>query len=120
MAQNIPPELEKDLRKYENLKRQEEGFSNLVRTYKDQVEQLKETLAQLQKQPDDTVTYKAVGQVMFRVEAPAMVKELADQISELERSIKMAETKLESLTPDVAELHSKIQLELSKRNLRLQ
>ena len=68
MAQNIPPELEKDLRKYENLRRQQEAFTNMVETYKERVTQLNETLENLSKQPDDTVTYKAVGQVMFRVE----------------------------------------------------
>jgi prefoldin beta subunit len=120
MAQNIPPELEQDLRKFDNLRRQEEGFSNMVRTYKEQVEQLKETLAQLGKQPDDTVTFKAVGQVMFKVEKPALAKEIEDQIGDLEKSIEKAESKLKSLTPEVAELQKTIQLELSKRNLRLQ
>ncbi|MFW9786302.1 MAG: prefoldin subunit [Candidatus Thorarchaeota archaeon] len=120
MAQNIPPELEKDLRKFDNLRRQEEGFSNLVRTYKEQVEQLKETLSELASQPDDVVTYKTVGQVMFRVEKPTLIDELENRVRELDSSIKKAETKLKSLTPELAELQKTIQLELAKRNLTLQ
>ncbi|MFW9805594.1 MAG: prefoldin subunit [Candidatus Thorarchaeota archaeon] len=120
MAQNIPPELEKDLRKYDNLRRQQEAFANMVETYKERVKQIKETLDNLKKQPDDVVTYKAVGQVMFRVEKPSMVEELEADAKGLERSIEQAEKKLETLTPELTELQNSIQLELSKRNLRLQ
>ncbi|MHA1964200.1 MAG: prefoldin subunit [Candidatus Thorarchaeota archaeon] len=120
MAQNIPPELEKDLRKFENLRRQQEAFTNMVETYKERVKQLNETLDNLKKQPDDTVTYKAVGQVMFKVEKPAMVDELVTEVKGLEKSIVQAEKKLETLTPELTELQTTIQLELSKRNLRLQ
>lgn len=120
MAQNIPPELENDLRKFENLRRQQEGFSNMVETYKERVKQLTETLEQLKKQPDDTVTYKGVGQVMFRVEKPAMVEELETEAEGLGKSIEQAEKKLETLTPELEELQKTIQLELSKRNLRIQ
>lgn len=120
MAQNIPPELDSDIRKLYNLKRQHDAFTNMVETYKERVKQLNETLENLQKQPDDTITYKAVGQVMFRVEKPAMVSELETEAKGLEKSIKQAETKLATLTPELTELDNKIQLELSKRNLRLQ
>ena len=120
MAQNIPPELENELRKFENLRRQQEGFSNMVQSYKERVTQINETLEQLKKQPDDTVTYKGVGQVMFRVEKPAMVEELETEAEGLGKSIEQAEKKLETLTPELAELQKTIQLELSKRNLRIQ
>jgi len=120
MAQNIPPELDSDIRKLYNLKRQQEAFTNMVETYKERVKQLNETLENLSKQPDDTITYKAVGQVMFRVEKPAMVDELETETKGLERSITQAEAKLKTLTPELTELENKVQLELSKRNLRLQ
>ena len=120
MAQKIPPELENELRKYDNLRHQEEGYSNMVRAYKEQVEQLKETLDQLRKQPDDVVTYKTVGQVMFKVEKPSMIEELEDKVRELDSSIKKAEAKLKTLTPELAELQKSIQLEIAKRNLTLQ
>jgi prefoldin beta subunit len=120
MAQNIPPELEKDLRKYDNLRRQQEAFANMVENYKERVRQLNETLENLKKQPDDTVTYKAVGQVMFRVEKPAMVDELESETKSLQKGIEQAEKKLETLTPELTELQKTIQIELSKRNLRLQ
>jgi chaperonin cofactor prefoldin len=57
---------------------------------------------------------------MFKVEKPALAKEIEDQIGDLEKSIEKAETKLKSLSPEVAELQKSVQLELSKRNLRLQ
>ncbi len=120
MAQNIPPELEQDLRKFENLRRQQEAFTNMVETYQERVKQLNETLENLTKQPDDTVTYKAVGQVMFRVEKPAMVDELDAEVKGLEKSVVQAEKKLETLNPELEELQKTIQLELSKRNLRIQ
>lgn len=120
MAQNIPPELDSDIRKLYNLKRQHEAFTNMVETYTERTKQLKETLENLEKQPDDTITYKAVGQVMFRVEKIAMVGELKTEVTGLEKSMEQAEKKLETLTPELSELENNIQLELSKRNLRIQ
>ncbi len=120
MAQNIPPELDSDIRKLYNLKRQHEAFTNMVETYAERVKQINETLENLKKQPDDTITYKAVGQVMFRVEKIAMVDELETEVKGLDKSMAQAKKKLETLTPELTQLENNIQLELSKRNLRLQ
>jgi chaperonin cofactor prefoldin len=120
MAQSLPPELEKIYRKFENKRRQHEGFTNMVETYKERVKQLNETLENLKPQPDDTITYKGVGQVMFRVEKPAMVEEIETEIDSLEKSIVQAEKKLTALVPELTELQNTLQLEISKGNLRLQ
>ena len=112
--------MEKDLRKYENLRRQQEAFTNMVETYKERVTQLNETLENLSKQPDDTVTYKAVGQVMFKVDKPALSTDLDDRQKTLEMRLASTKKQVESLTEKLTELQNKIQMELSKQNLRLQ
>jgi predicted nucleic acid-binding Zn-ribbon protein len=49
-----------------------------------------------------------------------MVDELDTEVKSLEKSIIQAEKKLVTLNPELEELQKTIQLELSKRNLRLQ
>ena len=78
------------------------------------------TLEELKKQPDDTVTYKAVGQVMFKVEKPALTADLDDRQKTLEMRLASTKKQLDSLTEKLQELQTKIQMELSKQNLRLQ
>ena len=78
------------------------------------------TLEELKKQSDDTVTYKAVGQVMFKVEKPAIEEELEDRQKTIEMMLASTTKQTEKLAEQLKELQSKIEIELSKRNLRLQ
>ena len=120
MAQTIPPALEAELKKYENLRRMHESESSLLQAIQNEMMDVKATLEELKKQPDDAVTYKAVGQVMFKVEKPALVEELDEKHRTLEiRKIK-AEKAIKELTDQLTELQKKIQLDLSKQNLRVQ
>jgi chaperonin cofactor prefoldin len=51
---------------------------------------------------------------------PSTVKELADREEVLEKTLNSMNKKVESLAASLKELQEKIQLELSKHNLRLQ
>ena len=120
MAQNIPPALEAEIQKYDTLRRRHESDSVMLQAINTDLLDVKATLEELKKQSDDAVTYKAVGQVMFRVEKPALVGELDDKQRTLELRKKKVEKSIQELSQELTELQSKIQLELSKRNLRLQ
>jgi prefoldin beta subunit len=120
MAQTIPPALEAELKKYDNLRRMHESESTLFQAIQTEMIDVKATLEELKKQPADAVTYKAVGQVMFKVDKPALIEELEEKERTLEiRKIK-AEKSIKDLTEQLTELQKKIQIDLSQRNLQLQ
>ena len=120
MAQTIPPSLEQEIQKFNNLRRSHENLTMMSQTLQSELTDIKATLDELRKQPDDTVTYKAVGQVMFKAEKPAVVEELEDREKTIEMRLASTSKQTEKLVEQLKELQTKIELELSKRNLRLQ
>ncbi len=120
MAQNIPPALEQELQKFETMRRKHETLTAMSQTLKAELTEVKGTLEELKKQPDDTVTYKAVGQVMFKVEKPSIVEELEDREKTVELRLASATKQTGKLADQLKEFQTKIELEFSKRDLRLQ
>jgi prefoldin beta subunit len=120
MAQNIPPALEAELQKFDTMRRNHETLTTMSQALQTEMNEVRGTLEELKKQPDDTVTYKTVGQVMFKVEKPKLSADLEDKQKTLEMRLASTKKQLESLTEKLQELQNKIQLELSKQNLRLQ
>jgi prefoldin beta subunit len=120
MAQKIPPALEQELQKFDTMRRNHETLTAMSQALQSELSEVKATLEELKKQADDVVTYKAVGQVMFKVEKPALVDELDDKQKTLEMRLASTKKQLDTLTEKLQELQNKIQLELSKQNLRLQ
>ena len=120
MAQNIPPALEAELQKFDTMRRNHETLTSMTQALQTELTEVKGTLEELKKQPDETVTYKAVGQVMFKVEKPAITADLDDKQKTLEMRLASTKKQLDSLTEKLQELQNKIQIELSKQNLRLQ
>jgi prefoldin beta subunit len=120
MAQTIPPTLEQEIQKFNDMRRTHESLTMRSQTLQSELTDVKTTLEELRKQPDDTVTYKAVGQVMFKAEKPAVVEELEDREKTIEMRLASTAKQTEKLEKQLKELQTKIELELSKRNLRLQ
>ncbi|MEM2142331.1 MAG: prefoldin subunit [Candidatus Thorarchaeota archaeon] len=120
MAQKLPPALEQELERYEGLRRENETLQLTIQALQSELSELSMTLEQLRKQPDDTVTYKIVGSVMFRVPKPKLVEELEDREKTLQMRVSSYSRKLESSSQKLKELQEKIQIELGKHNLRLQ
>lgn len=120
MAQTLPPALEQEVQKFDTMRRNHETLSVMVQTMQTEVSEVNATLDELRKQPDEVITYRTVGQVMFRVEKTKMVEELEDRHKTLEMRLASTNKQLQTLTDKLKELQSKIEIELSKRNLRLQ
>ena len=119
MAQQIPPEIEHEIMKLENMRRQFEQLMAAIQTRQSELRESEVTLEELKKQPDDTVTYKAVGQVMFKVDKPTLSADLDDRQKTLEMRLASTKKQLDGLTEKLTELQNKIQMELSKQNLRI-
>ena len=120
MSQNIPPALEAELQKFDTMRRNHETLSAMSQALQTELAEVKGTLDELNKQPDETVTYKAVGQVMFRVDKKELSTDLDDKQKTLEMRLASTKKQLDGLTEKLQELQNKIQIELSKQNLRLQ
>ncbi|MHA2084265.1 MAG: hypothetical protein ACXABD_10955 [Candidatus Thorarchaeota archaeon] len=60
MAQRIPPALEEEIRKLDNMQRQYQSFQVMAQTLQNELNEVKATLEELRKESDDTVTYKTV------------------------------------------------------------
>ena len=120
MAQTIPPALEQEIQKFNTMRRTHENLTMISQTLQSELTEIKNTLDELRKQPDETVTYKAVGQVMFKADKPTVVEELEDREKTIEMRLASTSKQAEKLTDQLKELQTKIELELSKRNLRLQ
>jgi chaperonin cofactor prefoldin len=120
MAERLPATLEQDYERYRKMVEEHENWLATARLWDAQISELKRTLEELSKQPDDTVTYKAVGQVMFKVEKPKIVEEMESEKQDKERSLTVLTKKLETQATKIKDLHGKLQVELSKHNLRLQ
>lgn len=120
MAQNIPPALEQELQKFDTMRKNHETLTAMVQALQTELSEINATLEELKKQPDDVVTYKAVGQVMFKVDKPDLTEQLDDRQKTLEMRLASNKKQLDTLTEKLQELQNKIQIELSKQNLRLQ
>ena len=120
MAQQITPELEDKIRKWQNLHQQVELFSNQLSIRQQEMNEINLTLEELKKHPDDTTTYKAVGSVMFKVDKAKLTSDLSDKKETVEASITSMKTRLEQLRKQDKELENQIQIELSQKNLSLQ
>ena len=120
MAQAIPPALEQELQKFDTMRKNLETLQSMAQTMQSELVETKATLDQLREQPDDTPTYKAVGQVMFKVEKPKLVEDLEDREKTLDMRLASTKKQIETLSEKLTELQNKLQVELSKHNLRLQ
>ncbi len=120
MAQQIPPGLEEKIKQYESLRRRHEALQVMIQRLQSELNELEATLEELGKQPDDAVTYKTVGQVMFRVGKKKLVDEMNGRKGTIKESLDNYSSRLESTTGKLQELQSNIQIELGAQNLRVQ
>jgi prefoldin beta subunit len=120
MAQNIPPALEQELKKLDVMRRNFDTLQMMTQSLQQDFGEVKATLEELRKQPDDIVTYKTVGAVMFKVDKPGLVEELDDRQKTLEMQLASTTKKAQDLSEKLKELQNKIQIELGKLNMRLQ
>jgi prefoldin beta subunit len=120
MAQRLPPALEQELQRFEALRREHDTYQMMLQTLQNELSELKETLEELGKQPDSTVTFKTIGQIMFRTEKAKLTEEIQDREKSIEMRLGTLSKKREAVEAKLKELQAKIQIELGKANPRLQ
>jgi prefoldin beta subunit len=120
MAQQIPPEIEHEIMKLENMRRQFEQLMAAIQTRQSELRESEVTLEELKKHPDDAVTYKSVGQIMFQVDKAQLQEDLTSRVSDLKIWLEAKTKGAEKDRKEIEELTKKIQLEISTRNLKVQ
>lgn len=120
MAQQIPPDLEHEIMKLENMRRQFEQLMAAIQTRQNELRESEVTLEELKKHPDDAVTYKSVGQIMFQVDKAKIQEELTNRVSDLRIWLEAKTKGAEKDRKEIDQLTKKIQLDISKRNLKVQ
>jgi len=85
---------------------------------KNDLTELNTTLEELSKVPDDAVTYKLVGHVMFRVEKPALVESLEDRKRTTEIALESYKKRLNTSMEKLQELGAKLQAEFAKLGIK--
>ncbi|MCF2137415.1 MAG: prefoldin subunit beta [Candidatus Thorarchaeota archaeon] len=118
MAQQLPPELQQELMKFDNIRRQHDALQGVLQQMKSELTELKGTLEELSKLPDDTVTYRIVGQVMFKVEKPKLVDDLEDKRRTTELSLESYTKRAESMAESIREMSAKLQTEFAKYGIQ--
>ncbi len=118
MAQQLPPELQQELIKFDNLRRQHETLQVALQQIKSELTELSSTLEELGKLPDDTVTYRIVGQVMFQVDKLQLVKDLEDKKRTTELSLESYTKRANSLGETIREMSTKLQAEFAKYGIQ--
>lgn len=120
MAQTIPPALEDKIRKYETQRRIYESFKTQLHVTQQELSELAMTLKELEKYPEDAVTYKAVGSIMFQVEKAQLTANLQEREGDLKRRTETTNRKTSELENKLTEMKDEITNELSKLNPTLQ
>jgi len=72
-----------------------------------------QTLAELQKTPDDAVIYKAIGSLLVKAEKPKVNEELAERKSLLDTRSTVMTRQEERIRSQIKEAQTKLQEDLS-------
>ena len=120
MAQPIPPEIENEVRKLVIKQQQLEQLMAAIQTRQSELREAEATLEEMKKYPDEAVTYKAVGQIMFKVDKAQLQNEITDRIANLQEWLEIKTEAAEKDRKAIEELNAKIKLDISKRNLKVQ
>jgi prefoldin beta subunit len=75
--------------------------------------EVEQTLAELQKTPDDAVIYKAIGSLLVKAEKPKVNEELAERKSLLDTRSTVMTRQEERIRSQVKEAQTKLQEDLS-------
>ncbi|MFW9890421.1 MAG: prefoldin subunit [Candidatus Thorarchaeota archaeon] len=120
MAQPIPPEVEPEVRKLVIKQQQFEQLMAAIQTRQAELREAEATLEEMKKYPDEAVTYKTIGQIMFKVDKAQLQNELADRVANLQEWLELKTKAAEKDRKAIEELNAQIQLDISKRNLKVQ
>jgi prefoldin beta subunit len=109
----LPPNVQERLLRLQQLQQTLQSIlaqKQQVDMEKNEVEQ---TLAELQKTPDDAVIYKAIGSLLVKAEKPKVNEDLAERKSLLDTRSTVMTRQEERIRSQVKEAQTKLQEDLS-------
>ncbi|HPC27266.1 MAG TPA: prefoldin subunit beta [Candidatus Methanomethylicus sp.] len=108
MAEQIPPQVQNQLMRFQELQEQLNNIVLRKRQFELESKEVDRALGESKSLPDDAVVYKSVGVLLFKSEKAKIVAELTDKKEETDLRIKTIEKQELRLKAQLEELRKTI------------
>ena len=109
----LPPNVQERLLRLQQLQQTLQSILAQKQQVDMEKTEVDQTLAELQKTPDDAVIYKAIGSLLVKAEKPKVSEELAERKSLLDTRSTVMTRQEERIRSQVKEAQTKLQEDLS-------
>jgi prefoldin beta subunit len=109
----LPPNVQERLLRLQQLQQTLQSILAQKQQVDMEKTEVEQTLAELQKTPDDAVIYKAIGSLLVKSEKPKVNEELAERKSLLDTRSTVMTRQEERIRGQVKEAQTKLQEDLS-------
>ena len=117
MSVQLPPDVQHKMMEYDNTVKAYEALVNELQQMKYQLTEIKTTIDELNKQPDDVEVYKSVGSILFKSTKSEILQDLEDKRVTLEARIKSTEKHEETLKNRINSLKTSLEADLKRLGL---
>jgi prefoldin beta subunit len=109
----LPPNVQERLLRLQQLQQTLQSILAQKQQVDMEKTEVEQTLAELQKTPDDAVIYKAIGSLLVKTEKPKVNEDLAERKSLLDTRSTVMTRQEERIRSQVKEAQTKLQEDLS-------
>jgi prefoldin beta subunit len=109
----LPPNVQERLLRLQQLQQTLQSILAQKQQVDMEKTEVEQTLAELQKTPDDAVIYKAIGSLLVKAEKPKVNEDLAERKSLLDTRSTVMTRQEERIRSQVKEAQTKLQEDLS-------
>jgi prefoldin beta subunit len=109
----LPPNVQERLLRLQQLQQTLQSILSQKQQVDMEKTEVEQTLAELQKTPDDAVIYKAIGSLLVKAEKPKVNEDLAERKSLLDTRSTVMTRQEERIRSQVKEAQTKLQEDLS-------
>ncbi|MDI9644232.1 MAG: prefoldin subunit beta [Candidatus Verstraetearchaeota archaeon] len=115
MAEKIPPQVQNQLIRFQELQEQLKAIMLRKQQFEYESRELEKALNESKNLADDAVMYKSVGVLLFRTEKQKVVSELTEKKEEIDLRIKTVEKQEVRLKQQLEELRKTIMDQVAGR-----
>ncbi len=108
MAEQIPPQVQNQLMRFQELQEQLNNIVLRKRQFELESKEIDHALGESKNLPDDAVVYKSVGVLLFKTEKAKVVAELTEKNEETDLRIKTIEKQEQRLKAQLEALRKTI------------
>ncbi len=109
----LPPQVQERLLRLQQLQQTLQSVMGQKQQVDAESTEVEQTLAELQKTPDDSVIYKAIGSLLVKAEKPKVTEDLVERKELLTTRTTVLQRQEERLRSQVKEVQTKLQEDLN-------